>query len=57
MVAAYSLGLAAKMTPYEAAFVANIAASIVIREFGCATTNIQTICEKIKNMKFDELEK
>ncbi|UKI41617.1 MAG: PfkB family carbohydrate kinase [Candidatus Melainabacteria bacterium] len=46
VVAAYSLALAAKMTPYEAAFVANIAASIVIREFGCATTNIQTICEK-----------
>lgn len=53
VVAAYSLGLASGMTPYEAAFVANIAASIVIREFGCATTNIETICEKIKNMKFD----
>ena len=57
VVATYSLALASKMTPYEAAFVANIAASIVIREFGCATTNVQTICEKIKNMKFDELEK
>lgn len=57
VVATYSLGLASKMTPYEAAFVANIAASIVIREFGCATTNIETICEKINNMKFNEIEK
>lgn len=57
VVAAYSLALASGLTPYESAFVANIAASIVIREFGCATTNIETICEKIKNMKFDELEK
>ena len=56
VVAAYSLALASGLTPYESAFIANIAASIVIREFGCATTNTKTICEKIRNMKFEEIE-
>lgn len=47
VVATYTLGLASGLNPVEAAFVANIAASIVIRYFGCATTTVDILLENI----------
>ena len=43
VVASYALALAAGLTPYEAAFVGNLAASIVVKYFGCATTTIREL--------------
>ena len=47
VTAVYTLALAAGAEPVYAAIIGNIAASIVIREFGCATTNIDTIIKYI----------
>ena len=52
VTAIYTLALAAGANPVYAAIIGNIAASIVIKQFGCATTNIEQILnavpEKIK---------
>ncbi len=47
VVASYSLALAAGFTPFEAAIVGNLAASIVVRSFGCATTTIKELSEAL----------
>ena len=43
VTALYTLSLAAGATPVEAAIIGNIAAGIVIKQFGCATTSIEEI--------------
>lgn len=47
VIASYALALTAKLNPEIAAIIGNIAASIVIRTFGCATTNINEIIENV----------
>jgi rfaE bifunctional protein kinase chain/domain len=51
VTAIYTLALATGAEPEYAAIIGNIAASIVIKQFGCATTSIEEIlnnCEKVK---------
>ena len=43
VVASFTLALAAGFSPYEAAIIGNLAASIVVKHFGCATTTIQEL--------------
>ena len=43
VTATYALALAIGAEPVYAAIIGNIAASIVIKQFGCATTNINEI--------------
>lgn len=47
VTATYALGLASGAEPIEAAIAGNIAAGIVIRQFGCATTTIEEIKKEI----------
>lgn len=49
VTAIYALCLAAGANPAEAAIIGNIAAGIVIRQFGCATTTIDEILSEIPN--------
>ena len=50
VIAAFTLALAAGFEPKYAAVIGNIAASIVIRHFGCATTTVEEIIENLKIM-------
>ena len=50
VIAAFTLALAAGFEPKYAAVIGNIAASIVIRHFGCATTTTEEIAENLKIM-------
>ncbi len=47
VTALYTLALAAGATSVEAAIIGNIAAGIVIKQFGCATTSIEEILDSI----------
>ena len=49
VTAIYTLALASGADPVYAAIIGNIAAGIVIKQFGCATTNINEILEAIPN--------
>ena len=51
MVAAFTLALCAGMSPVEAMVVGNLAASIVIRQFGCHTTNLEELKSELNNIK------
>jgi len=53
VVASFTLALAAGAPPKYAAIIGNIAASIVIRSFGCATTTIQEIKNSLNKMNMD----
>ena len=48
VTAVYTLALAAGAEPVYAAIIGNIAASIVVKQFGCATTTISEIKEMIE---------
>ena len=50
VTATYSLALAIGATPVEAAVIGNIAAGIVVKQFGCATTNIEEILNSTPEM-------
>ncbi len=50
VVAAYTLALCAGFDPIEAAVIGNAAASIVIRHFGCHTTNVEEIEYELRNL-------
>lgn len=50
VVASFILGLCAGATPCEAAIVGNLAASLVIRHFGCATTSIEELLENLDKL-------
>lgn len=54
VVASFTLALAAGATPAEAMLLGNLAASIVVRHFGCATTTREELKEKLEelNLKF-----
>jgi len=51
VVAAFTLALAAGASPKEAAIVGNLAASIVIRQFGCAVTSRSEMIEVWENLE------
>ena len=51
VVAAFTLALCAGMSAKEAMVVGNLAASIVIRQFGCHTTNLEELKAELNNIK------
>lgn len=51
VVAAFTLALCAKMSAKEAMVIGNLAASIVIRQFGCHTTNLEELKTELNNIK------
>lgn len=53
VVASYTLALACGAPPKYAAIIGNIAASIVIRSFGCATTSIDEILDSLNKMDME----
>lgn len=53
VVASFTLALAAGAPPKYAAIIGNIAASIVIRSFGCATTSISELKASLNKMNMD----
>ncbi|MCR5261506.1 MAG: bifunctional hydroxymethylpyrimidine kinase/phosphomethylpyrimidine kinase [Candidatus Gastranaerophilales bacterium] len=54
VVASFTLGLAAGLTPKNSAIIGNLAASIVIRSFGCATTNIKELIKTADKINFEK---
>ena len=50
VTAVYSLALAAGIDPVYSAVIGNIAASIVVRQFGCATTTIEELLAAAKTL-------
>lgn len=53
VVASFTLALAAGAEPKYAAIIGNIAASIVIRSFGCATTTIDELLKSLNKMDME----
>lgn len=51
VTAVYSLALAAGIDPVYSAVIGNLAASIVVRQFGCATTTIEELVTAAQNLK------
>ncbi|MGN0014940.1 MAG: bifunctional heptose 7-phosphate kinase/heptose 1-phosphate adenyltransferase [Candidatus Gastranaerophilaceae bacterium] len=54
VVATFTLGLAAGLSPKHAAIIGNLAASIVIRTFGCATTNVKELIKAANKINFEK---
>lgn len=54
VVATFTLGLTAGLSPKNAAIIGNLAASIVIRRFGCSTTNIDELLKAAEKINFEE---
>ena len=50
VTAVYTLALAAGADPAYAAIIGNIAASIVVRQFGCATTTVDEILDAVEKL-------
>lgn len=50
VTAVYSLALAAGIDPVYSAVIGNIAASIVVRQFGCATTTVDELIVAAQNL-------
>lgn len=50
VTAVYTLALAAGADPAYAAIIGNIAASIVVRQFGCATTTVKEILDAVEKL-------
>lgn len=51
VVSVFTLALCAGLSPLEACFISNLAASIVIRQFGCHTTTIEELKQELLNLK------
>lgn len=51
VVAAFTLALCAGLTAQDAALVGNLAASIVIRHFGCHVTTTDELIQELENLK------
>ncbi|MDE6139188.1 MAG: bifunctional hydroxymethylpyrimidine kinase/phosphomethylpyrimidine kinase [Candidatus Gastranaerophilales bacterium] len=51
VTAVYSLALAAGIDPVYSAVIGNIAASIVVRQFGCATTTVEELISAAQGLK------
>lgn len=54
VVATFTLGLASGLSPKHAAIIGNLAASIVIRSFGCAVTNIKELIKTANKINFEK---
>ncbi len=50
VTAVYSLALAAGADPVYAALIGNVAASIVVRQWGCATTTVKELLEAVEKL-------
>lgn len=50
----YTMALAAGAEPEYAAVIGNIAAGIVVKHFGCATTTVEEILENLERIEFNE---
>lgn len=55
VVATYTLAMAAGFSKKDAAVLGNMAASIVIRYFGCATASVDILKATLKEMDFDTM--
>ncbi len=55
VVAVYTLAMAAGLRKKEAAIIGNLAASIVIRYFGCATTTQEELIQTLEKIDFNSL--
>ena len=55
VVALYTLAMAAGLSKKNAAIIGNLAASIVIRYFGCATTNENELISTLEKMNFNAM--
>lgn len=55
VVATFTLALAAGARASEAMFLGNLAASIVVRHFGCATTTQEELKSKLDEINFKEI--
>lgn len=53
VVASFTLGLCAGGTGVEAAIIGNLAASIVIKQFGCATTTINELASNLEKLDME----
>lgn len=53
VVAVFTLAVATGAGPYAAAILGNLAASIVVRHFGCATTSRKEMAEALENLVKD----
>lgn len=51
VTAVYSLALGAGIDPVYSALIGNVAASLVIRQFGCATTTVDELINAVKDLK------
>lgn len=51
VTALYSMGLSIGAEPLYAAVIGNLAASIVVKQFGCATTTIDELINTLNNME------
>jgi len=56
VVSAFTLGLSTGSTPTEAAIIGNLAASIAVRHFGCATTTIPELEEALNHIEVPEIQ-
>lgn len=50
VTAVYSLALAGGISPVYSAIIGNVAASIVVRQFGCATTTVQDLLGAVQKL-------
>ena len=50
VTAVYSLALASGIDPVYSAVIGNVAASIVVRQYGCATTTIEDLLSAIEKL-------
>lgn len=51
VTAVYSLALAAGICPVYSAVIGNVAASLVVRQFGCATTTVDELISAVHELK------
>ena len=56
VVAVFTLAMAAGFNKKDAATIGNLAASIVIRYFGCATTTVDVLKDVLKKIDFNKFE-
>ena len=50
VTAVYSLALAAGIDPVYSAIIGNVAASLVVRQFGCATTTVDELLTAVEKL-------
>lgn len=54
VTAIFTMALAAGAEPEYATIISNIAAGIVVKHFGCATTTVEEILENLERIEFNE---